>query len=90
MADDWRKKLDARGRYELDAGMLQDPLEVLIRTEAPLTAGQRDALIEAGCELLTVGGTVLSGRVTDPRRLERIAGLPFIRRIEVSRAMHQE
>jgi hypothetical protein len=90
MADEWRKKLDSRARYELDAGKLQDPLEVLIRTEAPLTASQRDALSEAGCELLTVGGTVLSGTVTDPRRLERIAGLPFIRQIEVSRAMHQE
>jgi hypothetical protein len=90
MPDDWREKLDVRGRYELAEGRLRDPLEVLIRTEAPLTARQRGELIEAGCELLTAAGTVLSGTVADPKRLERIAGLRFVQRIEVSRAMHQE
>lgn len=90
MADEWRKKLDARGRFDLDAGRLQDPLEVLIRTDSPLTAIQLDALVAAGCEVLTVRGTVLSGTVADPRSLERIAGLPFIRRIETSRPMQQE
>jgi hypothetical protein len=90
MADEWRKKLDAQGRYQLAEGALRDPIEVLIRTEAPLTANQRQELIEAGCAPLTVVGNVLTGTITDPAHLERTARLPFVRRIELSRPMQQE
>ena len=84
-----REKVDARGRYQLAQGLVKGLVEVLVRTEVSLTHQQQLELLEAGCVIHSIVGNVLSAR-TDVARLEGIAQLPFVRKIELSRAMFEE
>ncbi len=63
---------------------------MLICTEAPVTPEQQLALQLAGCEIRAVADNVLSGSVADSTRLEEIADLTFVRKIELSRPIYQE
>jgi hypothetical protein len=90
MSDILRKKLDPRGRRQLAEGTYTGTLEALIRTAAPVTPEQELALRQAGCEIRSIAGDVVSGRIADSMRLEEIARLIFVRKIELSRPMYQE
>lgn len=89
MSENLSKKLDARGLHQLERG-LSGAVDVLIRTITPPTAQQRRELLEAGCVPRSVVGNILSATVPNVARLEDLARLPFIRRIEMSRAMFEE
>jgi hypothetical protein len=90
MSDILRKKLDARGRRQLAEGTHTGAVEALIRTEAPVTPEQELALRRAGAEIRSVAGDVLSAWIADIARLEEIASLTFVRKIELSRPLYQE
>lgn len=90
MSDILWKKLDARGRRQVTEGIHTGAVEALIRTEAPLTPEQELELQQAGYEIRSAAGDVLSGWIADTARLEEIASLPFVRKIELSRPMYQE
>jgi len=89
VGDELRKKLDARGRRRLARGGLTGRVEILLRTESEMTPEQRAQLVRVGCQVHFETGNVLSaaGAV---ERLEELAALPFVRRIELSRPMFQE
>jgi len=89
MSDVLRKKVDARGRHQLAQGTLTGMIEALIRTEAPPTPHQQQAILAAGCVIRSIVGNVLSA-ATDAARLEDLAQLPFVRKIELSRPMFEE
>ena len=84
-----RRKLDARARFDLPRGELKGVIEVLIRTAAPIDSQQKAELFQAGGRVRTVMGNVLSATV-NAASLETVAQLPFVRKIELSRAMFNE
>ena len=72
-------KISPRFGAQRTAG--QAVLAVLIRTEDPVTARQREQLRAAGVEVDAVSGDMVSGRVAK-RCLERLSALAFVRYIE--------
>jgi hypothetical protein len=82
-------KLDARGRRQLSRGELAGDVELMVRTEFEVTSSEQETLCEAGLKVHFVSGNVLSGAVA-AERLAEVAELPFVRRIEVSRALYPE
>lgn len=91
MADEWRRKLDARGRYQLEEGRDTGVVELLLRTTGPPTADELARLEAAGFEpWMPVSGSIMSGRVSDPAALERVARLAFVEAIELSRPLREE
>jgi hypothetical protein len=88
--DDVRKKVDRVSRHLLPALPGDRPVDLLIRLESAASESDLDALKRAGCELGDVVGNVLSGRVAGPSRVMAIASLPFVRHIELSKALYQE
>jgi hypothetical protein len=90
MSDTLRRKVDARGRFQLAQGVITGAVEALIRTEAPVTAAQQSELRAAGLDQYSAFGNVLSGAIADPSRLEAVARLPFVQKIELSRPLFEE
>jgi hypothetical protein len=82
-------KMDALGRYQLAKGMLKGIIEVLVRMEAPLTPQQQKELGDAGFNFHFATGNVFSGTIADATRLEQIARLPFVRKIELALLMSE-
>jgi hypothetical protein len=89
MADMLQQKLDLHGRRQLAQGDPADLAEVLIRTAAPITHEQQAELEQAGCEIRSIVGNVLSG-VVMLANLAALANLQFVRKIELSRRLYQE
>ncbi|MGH8059956.1 MAG: hypothetical protein ACREOH_22410 [Candidatus Entotheonellia bacterium] len=89
MSETLQKKIDTRGRRQLAQGMLTGQVEVLIRTEVPPSSQQQRDLLASGCIVRSIVGNVLSA-VVDVARLEEVAQLPIVRKIELSRPMFQE
>ena len=89
ISDVLRRKLDSRGRRALTQGKAGDTVECLIRTNEPVTHAMRTELSNAGCTARTATGAVLSA-VADAKRLDEVAQLPFVLRIELSRDMFEE
>jgi hypothetical protein len=83
------RKLDPRGRRRLSSGELVGDVELLVRTEAEVTTDDRESLQRAGLDVHYVTGNVLSGAVS-AGKLAAVAELPFVSRIEVSRALFSE
>jgi len=90
MANAIEEKLDAHGRRLLASGQLRGPLDIVLRTQSPITSEQESKIRNAGCVLRSKLGNVLSGVVDDATRLAEIAQLPFVQQIELSRPMFQE
>ena len=63
-----------------------DRVTVLIRTAGPLSAAERRALHDTGVEVIGVSGDVVSASLQN-EALERLAALPFVRYVELSRAL---
>jgi hypothetical protein len=78
------KKIDPRYRHRLPP---TGAIEILIRTEGPVSPEQKKCLIEAGFAAHAVTGRILEGAVTDRFQLESVARLPFVSEIEISRPM---
>jgi hypothetical protein len=87
MEESLQQKLDARARYQLPRGQLKGPIELLIRTDTPPTPQQQAELEAAGCHVRSTAGNVVSASVDEAASLEDVARLPFVRKIEVARAM---
>lgn len=85
-----RRKIDSRSRHELSQGPETDAIEVLIRTVAPPTCEQQQALTTAGLVPYATVGRVLTGAIRGKDHLEAIADLPFVSEIEVSRRLFRE
>jgi hypothetical protein len=83
-----RKKLDARARFQLPRGLNGD-FEVLIRTTAPFNQDQRAEFVQAGGNLRTIMGNILTATL-NISSLEAVARLPFVRKIELSRTLFHE
>ena len=90
MEEPLRKKLDARTLGRLEQGTAQGPFEIFVGLNNPPTPGQQAELRQAGYVLRTLSGTISTGIAADVASLQRIAMLPFVRTIEVSRALYQE
>lgn len=84
-----RKKLDARGRRLLKGLAPGAVVEVLLRLEYDPDPGQLEALREAGCLVDSAAGDVLAVRVS-AEGLARLAELPFVRSLQVSRDLFKE
>lgn len=84
-----QKKLNAWGRHLLDKGDLSGEVEVLVRTEKPLSDPQRKEMTAVGYRSRSIVGNVLSG-IIDVKNLEKIAEFDFVRQIELSTPMFQE
>jgi hypothetical protein len=66
------------------SGQLEQPMDVLIRTQGEIDATQRAMLEGRGARIVSVMGDVLTARVP-PRAVAGIANLEFVVRIEISR-----
>jgi hypothetical protein len=78
------KKIDPRTRHRVPA---TGTIEILIRTQGPVSPEQKECLVEAGFAPSAVLGRILEGEVTDRSHLENVARLPFVSEIEISRPM---
>jgi hypothetical protein len=78
------EKLNVWGQWQLEQGILGDIIEVLVRTEKPLSPQQKDKLQEIGYRTFSVAGNFSSGSVSNIGQLEKVAELPFVRQIELS------
>jgi hypothetical protein len=90
MSDEVRKKMNALSRRQLQHVEAGKGIEVLIRLGAPITNSERRQLAEAGCEAFSEAGTIVSARIADASRVQEVARLPFVRRIDISRDLYQE
>ena len=84
-----RQKLDPQTRIALDEETLTGAVEVLLRLALDPPANASDQLEAAGLAVRSHLGAVLSGR-TEAANLLRVAALPFVQGVEVSRQLHQE
>lgn len=84
------QKLSARDRHHARRGGMTGPIEVLLHTDAPLSPEREELLRQAGGEPRFPTHTVLSVGLDDAARLEDIAQLPFIRRIDLDRPMRED
>lgn len=90
MTSNWRLKLDPRTRAALEDDPPAGPVEVVLGLAHPLTADQRRQLEAAGLHVHSGAGRIVSGRVASLDALARVADTDLVRRVEVSRPMHQE
>lgn len=84
-----RKKLDARGRWLLRKLSPDAVVEILLRLEYDPDPAQLETLREAGCLIDSAAGNVLAARVS-VGALARLAELPFVRSIQLSRDLFGE
>jgi hypothetical protein len=77
-------KMDAR-LASIAASAADTVVGVFIRTTRPLDAADRQALERAGVRVGTVTGELLTGEVAGGS-LAAVAGLPFVRHMELSRS----
>jgi hypothetical protein len=91
-------KLDPRSRYDLEQGVLQGKIEVLIRLDPKKQGTQQetlDALKKAGLSSHfatghVTGGLVVSSGSIDVKDLKTLHDLDMVKQIEVSRPMFPE
>lgn len=84
------KKLDARARARMAQEVVQGPFEIFVRLSDPPSTEQQAQLQQAGYTLRSLAGTIATGSAPDIAALERIALLPFVRAIEVTRGLYPE
>jgi hypothetical protein len=89
MNETLQKKVDARGRFQLMKGEISGPVEILVRTAEPVSAQERRALRDAGCDIHSIMGNILSAE-TDVENLTEVARLPFVQKIELGRQLFEE
>ncbi len=78
------KKIDPRTRNRVPA---TGAIEILIRTQGPVSPEQKRCLAEAGFAAHATLGRILEGEVTGRSQLENVARLAFVSEIEISRPM---
>lgn len=86
---DWKRKLDARGRWYIEEEDAPETVDAMLRTERALGAAERQALVAAGASVHTESGDVLTIAVRR-EALPAVAALEFVKRIEISRPLHAE
>jgi len=86
MTESLLRKLGLRDRVDV-LTRLQGTLDVLIRTAKPLTPTEHADLTDSGFQPRFSLGNVVGGAVHNPADLEAVAALPFVDRIELSRAV---
>ncbi len=74
---DWRLRELAAARPDTIVG-------VLVRTSVPPDSAQRASLEEAGLDVGTVVGTIVTGRLV-ARAAAAVGRLPFVLRVELAR-----
>jgi hypothetical protein len=85
------KKFDGRFRLQLmSPEKPKGPFELFVRIPAAPTASQQTELRSAGLTIRSISGAIVTGSAADLVILEKIATLPFVRSIEVSRALFKE
>ncbi len=82
------RKLGIRDRADVLTRRLHGTVDVLIRTAKPLTPTEHADLTDSGFEPRFSAGNVVGGAVRDATDLEAVAELPFVDRIELSRALY--
>lgn len=87
---DLQNKMAAADFQHLQKTPPPQPLEVLLGMSDALSPEQSAKLVAAGFVPLSSIGPVVAGQVSDVAALERVAGLLFIDRIELSRPMRTE
>jgi hypothetical protein len=90
MDDRLLKKIDARGRFQLRRQPLHGGLEFLLLTTSRPTEAQCKELQAVGCDTHFATGNVLTCSIHDASRLEDVARLPFVQKIEFSREMFND
>jgi hypothetical protein len=83
------QKLDARGRQLLTGNAIAGAVEVLVQMDQEPTPQQKTEIEEAGGNIRTVLSDTLSATTTTSQ-LSKIAQLPFMVKIEISRALFNE
>lgn len=86
--DEIRKKSDAAAREALANGKPEQCLEVLVRVTGS-TNSVRDEMEHSGLKIHSTTGAVATGVIT-VARFAQLAALPFVRRVELSRALYSE
>ena len=84
-----RRKLDARSRRRLRRGELSGEVSMLVRLQEVASVEQKRRLEDVGCRVQYETGDVLTAEAP-VERLEELAELSFVRRIELSRPLFQE
>ena len=88
LVDEIHKKCDIAAREALASGDPEQRLEVLVRV-AGSTRSVRDELERSGLEVHSATGPIATGIIT-AGRIAQLAALPFVRRVELSRALYSE
>ena len=86
--DEIHKKSDVAAREALASGNPEQRLEVLVRVTGS-TSSVRDEMEHSGLEIHSTTGPVATGVIT-AGRFAQLAALPFVRRVELSRALYSE
>jgi hypothetical protein len=90
MSNILQSKVNAKDWHQLRQNKLKGSVDALLHTEALLTPQEQADLYAAGFSIHYVMKSVLSGQVFDITRLEEIAQLPFVTKIELSQPMLEE
>jgi hypothetical protein len=85
----WLNKIDPYGRRQLEEGLPASGLEVTVRL-AREGAARIPELDRAGLEVHFTLDDVVVGRVADQAALARLAGLPFVKEVQVSQTLQDE
>jgi len=89
LSETLQKKLDSRGRRQVAAGAVTGKVDLMVRTEDEVTPQQQQELMRIGCKIDFVTGNVFTATI-QVDRLDDLAKLPYVRRIELSRLMFVE
>ncbi|MBD2776095.1 hypothetical protein [Iningainema tapete] len=84
-----REKIDRAG-LKFENSRPAGEIEVLVRTEKPLSPQQQDQLQEVGYHTHFVMGKFSSGCVSNDEQLDKVAELPFVRKVERSFPLFKE
>ena len=86
----WMSKIDPYGRRHLDEGIPDTGLEITVRVARDNPAARVAGLRQAGLEVQFTMDDVIVGRVADATCLARLASLPFVQEVQVSRPLRAE
>jgi hypothetical protein len=83
-----RRKCDAATRDALGNGRPEERLEVLVRVIGQ-DGGTRGELEKTGLEVHSASGPIVTGLI-ERSKVNDLAALPFVRRVELSRPLFVE
>lgn len=86
--DEIQKKSDVAAREALAGGKPEQRLEVVVRVMGS-TNSVRAEMEHSGLEIHSTTGPIATGVIT-AGRFAQLAALPFVRRVELSRALYPE